>query len=162
MKRISLFTLAALLSPLVHADADIEALVTMAARSGSAVESILYNRPVVAVPLQTRPCLTVGVISLNLDDPRIDNFKVCAGAPPQAIKEVSPALPEDAEFKELTIMTIRAALRHGMQQRSWQDYRIDTRRLTPVAEDGCAEVETTIATLATPLVVSYQVGRRCP
>ena len=162
MKRISLLTLAALLSPLAHADADIEALVTMAARSGSAVESILYNRPVVAVPLQTRPCLTVGVISLNLDDPRIDNFKVCAGAPPQAIREVSPALPEEKEFMDLTIMTIRAALRHGAQLRQWEDYRIDTRRLTPVAPDGCAEVETTISSIATPLVVSYQVGRMCP
>ena len=162
MKRISLLTLAALLCPLAHADADVEKLVTMAARSGNAVESILFNKPVVAVPLQTRPCLTVGVIQQDLDDPRIDNYKVCAGAPPQAINEVSPALPEDKEFKELTIMTIRAALRYGTQHRPWEDYRIDTRRLTPVTEDGCAEVETTISTISTPLVVAYQVGRMCP
>ena len=162
MKRISLLTLAALLCPLAHADADVEKLVTMAARSGNAVESILFNKPVVAVPLQTRPCLTVGVIQQDLDDPRIDNFKVCAGAPPQAIDEVSPALPEDKEFKELTIMTIRAALRYGVQHRPWEDYRIDTRRLTPVTEDGCAEVETTVSTISKPLVVAYQVGRMCP
>lgn len=133
----------------------------MAARSGNAVESILFNKPVVAVPLQTRPCLTVGVIRQDLDDPRIDNFKVCAGEP--LIDEVSPALPEDkGEFKELTIMTIRAALRYGTQHRPWEDYQIDTRRLTPVTEDGCAEVETTISSISTPLVVAYQVGRMCP
>ena len=162
MKRISLLTLTALLCPLAHADAELDKLVTMAARSGNAVESILYNKPVVAVPLQTRPCITVGVIQQDLDDPRIDNLKVCPNAEPQAINEVSPALPEDKEFKELTIMTIRAALRYGTQHRPWEDYRIDTRRLTPVTEDGCAEVETTISTISTPLVVAYQVGRMCP
>ena len=162
MKRISLLTLTALLCPLAHADAELDKLVTMAARSGNAVESILYNKPVVAVPLQTRPCITVGVIQQDLDDPRIDNLKVCPNAEPQAINEVSPALPEDKEFKELTIMTIRAALRYGAQRRPWEDYLIDTRRLTPPAKDGCAEVETTISSVSTPLVVAYQVGRMCP
>ena len=91
MKRIALLTLTALLCPLAHADAELDKLVTMAARSGNAVESILYNKPVVAVPLQTRPCITVGVIQQDLDDPRIDNLKVCPNAEPQAINEVSPA-----------------------------------------------------------------------
>lgn len=162
MKRLSFLALGVLDSALVHADVEVDKLVTMAARSGNAVESILYNKPVVAVPLQTRPCVTVGVVQRDLDDPRIDNFKVCAAMPPQAINEVSPALPDDKAFQELTIMTIRAALRYGAQRRPWEDYLIETRRLSPVDGDRCAEVETTISSVSTPLVVAYQVGRMCP
>ena len=69
MKRISLFTLAALLCPLAHADADVDNLVTMAARGGNAVESILYNKPVVAVlcvPRQSAMDLSDELVRLGI------------------------------------------------------------------------------------------------
>ena len=59
--------------------------------------------------------------------PRIDNYQVCQGAEPERINDVSPALPDDPQFKQVAQMAIRGALRYGVQRRDWNDYRLDTR-----------------------------------
>ncbi len=159
-------SLAMLGAPAAHAQtADILDLVRSAARSGHAIESLLGSQPAIAVPLATRPCATVGVIyqasgAREKGGPRIDNFRACAEAEPAPIDEVSPALPEDAAFKQQTRMAMRTALRYGRQQLDWQGYRVEARRLSQADTHGCAQLETIVS--AQDLLVAYGIGRMCP
>lgn len=143
---------------------DLMMAVEQAARSGQAGEVLAYGQPALVVPVQNRPCMTVGVIyqegRRQLGGPRIDNYQVCQDAEPERINDVSPALPDDQQFKQVAQMAIRGALRYGAQRRDWNDYRLDTRRLSVVDSYGCAQVETVVS--AEGMLVSYNVGRLCP
>lgn len=158
--------LAVLSAPAAHAQtAEILDLVRNAVSSGHAIESLLGSQPAVAVPLATRPCATVGVIyqssgAREKGGPRIDNFRACAEAEPAPIDQVSPALPEDAPFKQQTRMAMRSALRYGSHQLDWQGYRVEARRLSPADTHGCAQLETIVS--AQDLLVAYGIGRMCP
>lgn len=145
-------------------DPDLRSLVMSAAQSSHAVEGLAYNQPATAVPIAARPCPRVGVIyqesTRHRRGPRIDSFSVCPGQAPESINDVSPALPDDAKFQQLTMMAVRGALRYGEQRADWQGYQVDTRRLSYADPQGCAQVETIVATEG--LLVSYHVGRMCP
>ncbi len=142
---------------------DLLMAIEQAARTGQAGEILAYGQPAMVVPVQNRPCVTVGVIyqdgGRRHSGPRIDNYQVCQDAEPERINDVSPALPDDQQFKQVTQMAIRGALRYGSQRREWYDYRVDARRLSAPDSYGCAQVETTVATEG--LLVSYNVGRLC-
>lgn len=143
---------------------DLMMAVEQAARSGQAGEVLAHGQPALVVPVQNRPCMTVGVIyqegRRQRGGPRIDNYQVCQDAEPERINDVSPALPDDQQFKQVAQMAIRGALRYGAQRRDWNDYRLDTRRLSVVDSYGCAQVETVVS--AEGMLVSYNVGRLCP
>lgn len=165
MKISPLVLLLTLASTQAFADPpELLSLVSAAARNGHAIESMLYRQPVVAVPMPSRPCPTVGI--LYQDDRRrrsghrIDNYQVCPGAEPEMIDDISPALPEDKQFQQITQMAIRGALRYNAQRREWGEYRIDTRRLSAADAFGCGQVETVISSMG--MLVAYQVGRLCP
>lgn len=142
----------------------LDSLIDSALRGGHAIESLLYNQPVLAVPVANRPCPTVGVIyqdgGRRRGGQRIDNFQACPGSEPELINDVSPALPDDPQFQQLTQMAIRGALRYGAQRRDWGEYLIDTRRLSAADGYGCGQVETVISSMG--MLVTYQVGRLCP
>ena len=147
-------------------DPGLYALVSSAARNGHAIEGVVFNQPVTAVPVRGGRCPKVGVVyqrdsSRHRRGPRIDNFEVCPGRDPEDTQEVSPALPDDREFKQLTMMTIRGALRYGEQRSDWMGYSIASRRLSYADPNGCAQVETTVAS-EEGLLVSHNVGRMCP
>lgn len=147
------------------ADPSLNAIITSAARNGHATEGFAYNQAVVAVPVRGGQCPHVGVVyprdsSRHRRGPRIDNFEVCAGQEPEDLQEVSPALPDDQQFKQLTVMTIRGAIRYGEQHSAWMGYNVHSRRLSFADPNGCAQVETTVDNEG--LLVSYNVGRMCP
>ncbi len=145
-------------------DAETESLVQNVAMYGSASEAFIRGRAVFAVPLAPKGgCTTVGVIDQasrgrSRGGPRISNYSVCRDDV-EHIEDVSPGLPEDGEFKQALIMTVRGAFRHGGRPYFWQNYSIDTRRLSQVDMQGCAQVETTVASGG--LLVSYNVGKIC-
>lgn len=145
-------------------DPALQMLVANAARSGHAVEGLAYNQPVVAVPIRGGRCPRVGVIyqesTRHRRGPRIDHFEACQGQSPQVINDVSPALPDDQQFKQLTLMAIRGSLRYGEQYSAWSGYNVAARRLSYADPSGCAQVETIVDTEG--LLVSYSVGRMCP
>ncbi|WP_126447935.1 hypothetical protein [Sulfuricystis multivorans] len=143
---------------------DLLMAIEQAANNGQAGEVLAYGQPALVVPVQNRPCMTVGVVyqerKHQRGGPRIDNYQVCPGAEPERINEVSPALPDDPQFKQVVQMAIRSALRYGIQHRDWNDYRLDIRRLSAVDSYGCAQVETIVSSEG--MLVSYNVGRLCP
>ena len=151
-------------SPAHAADPGVLQLVASAAASGHAIEGFAYNAPVVAVPFPGGRCTRVGVVyqeaTRHRRGPRIDNFEVCQGQAPVGINDVSPALPDDDQFKQLTVMAIRGALRYGEQRSVWMGYNVAARRLSYADPSGCAQVETTVDTEG--LLVSHHVGRMCP
>ena len=122
------------------------------------------GQPAVAVPFPGYPCATVGVLypqarSLRRGDTqRIDHYRACPDGSIEALDELSPSLPDDEEFRQATLMTIRAALRRGAHFQRIGAYRVDARRL--FGNGQCAEVETVISTQG--LLVSYNVGQICP
>lgn len=143
----------------------LQSLVVAAARNGHAVEGFAYNQPAVAVPVRGGRCQNVGVVyprdsSRHRRGPRIDNFEICAGEAPEDLQEVSAALPDDQQFRQLTVMTIRGAIRFGEQHSAWHGYNVRSRRLSLADPNGCAQVETTVDNEG--LLVSYNVGRMCP
>ncbi len=138
--------------------------VSSAARSGATLERLIQGQRYTVVPLRGAGCPTVGVIHHEQRQyrggPRIDTYKVCDGeALPEMIDDVSPALPDDREFKALTAMTIRTALRYGGDAQNWFEYRVDAQRLSELNGRGCALVETKVS--ADGLLVSYNVGQIC-
>lgn len=143
---------------------EIDMLVMSAARSGHAIEGFAYNQPATAVPIRSGRCTRVGLVfqetTRHRRGSRIDHYEVCPSQEPEAVNDVSPALPDDPQFKQLTMMAIRGALRYGQQNSSWMGYNVVTRRLSAADPNGCAQVETTVDTES--LLVSYQVGRMCP
>jgi len=143
---------------------DVEQLVMSAARSGHAVEGFAYNQPATAVPIRGGRCPRVGLVyqesTRHRRGPRIDHFDACPGQEPESVNDVSPALPDDPQFKQLTLMAIRGALRYGQQHSAWMGYNVAIRRLSAADPNGCAQVETIVDTEG--LLVSYQVGRMCP
>lgn len=147
-------------------DPALQQLVINAAKNGHATEGFAYNQPVIAVPVRggANRCARVGVVhrdsTRHRRGPRIDNFELCAGREPESINDVSPALPDDAQFKQLTMMAIRGSLRYGRQQSSWMGYNVSAERLSLADPNGCAQVETTVDSEG--LLVSYSVGRMCP
>lgn len=146
------------------ADPALQMLVANAASSGHAIEGFAYNQPVIAVPIHGGRCTRVGVVhqesTRHRRGPRIDNFEVCQGQAPASLNDVSPALPDDDQFKQLTVMAIRGALRYGEQRSVWMGYNVAARRLSYADPSGCAQVETTVDTEG--LLVSHHVGRMCP
>ena len=149
----------------VHAESpDLLMAIEQAAQSGQAGEVLAYGQPALVVPVQNRPCMTVGVVyqegKRQRGGPRIDNYQVCQGAEPERINDVSPALPDDQQFKQVAQMALRGALRYGVQRRAWNDYRLDTRRLSAADSYCCPQVGTVVSTEG--MLVSYNVGRLCP
>lgn len=140
-----------------------QAIIT-AARTGYALEAADFGGLYIVAPVRSEGCPTVGVIHASgkrhRGGPRIDNYRVCEHASPELLNEMSPALPDDEAFKQMAFMTIQAALRYGSLSQTWDDYRIESRRLSEPNARGCAQVETTIS--AENLLVSYDVGRLCP
>ena len=143
---------------------ELDTLIDAAVRYGQATEGFLWGQQVLAVPVPNKPCNTVGIIyrenRRQRGGPRIDNYQACPGEEPEMIHEVSPALPDDAQFQQIVQMAIRGALRYGTHRRDLYDYHIDARRLSAVDAYGCGQVETVISTMG--LLVSYNIGRLCP
>ena len=77
----------------VHAESpDLLMAIEQAAQSGQAGEVLAYGQPALVVPVQNRPCMTVGVVyqegKRQRGGPRIDNYQVCQGAEPEDRKSV--------------------------------------------------------------------------
>lgn len=136
-----------------------------AARSGQAVEFVAFGRLARAVPVPgAHHCAAVGVIhegsgSARRGGPRIDNFLVCGGESPRPFAEVSPALPDDARFRQAVLASIRNSLRSGAFDFSFAGYEITSRRLSELDRRGCAITETVVSN--GQLLVSYNSGRAC-
>jgi hypothetical protein len=145
-------------------DPGLISMVMAAAQSNHAVEGLAYNQPATAVPIAARPCPRVGLVyeehTRHRRGPRIDNFITCPGQAPETIQDVSPSLPDDRQFQQLTLMAVRGALRYGEQRADWSGYHVETHRLSYADPQGCAQVETIVVTAG--LLVSYHVGRMCP
>lgn len=146
----------------------------VAARNGQAVEFVAFGGLARAVPVPgARPCAAVGVIyegsgSARRGGPRIDNFLVCGGESPRQLAEVSPALPDDARFRQAVLASIRNSLRSGAGGGQWGSgafyssfagYEITSRRLSELDRQGCAITETIVSN--GHLLVSYNSGRAC-
>ena len=166
LKKMMIIGLATVLSSAAFAgESDMETLARNAAQFGNPVEGFAYGQPAVAVPVPGRgPCKNVGVIQSGgrgkySGGPRISNFSVCRNEV-EALNEVSPALPEDTQFKQVVVMTVRGAARYGGQPSDWEGYHVESRRLSPPDSLGCAQVETVVSSEG--LLVSHNVGRICP
>ena len=157
---------AVFLANVVHAQPSdaLDALLQDAVLNGQPSEMMFNNRQsAVAVPLPGNPCPTVGVIyrdQRHRGRERIDNYRVCPQARPEMIDDLPPALPDDQTFRQLTHMTLRAALVYGSQRRNWQGYLVTARRLSPHDGSGCAMVETIVS--YSGMLVSHNAGRLCP
>ena len=154
------------LANVVHAQPSdaLDAMLQDAVLYGQPTEMMFNNRQsAVAVPLPGSPCPTVGVIyrdQRHRGRERIDNYRVCPQAQPEAIDDLPPALPDNQTFRQLTQMTLRATLIYGSQRRNWQGYLVTARRLSPHDGSGCAMVETVVS--YSGMLVSYNAGRLCP
>lgn len=150
--------------PVLAQTQDLDWALQAAAQSGQPAEVMAFGQPVRVVPVAGRECPTVGVIytrdgGMMRGGPRIDNFRVCPGQAPQRLREVSPALPDDGNFRQVVQMSIRNGLRGGSFATQWQGYFVETRRLSELDRRGCALSETIIANDG--LLVSYNSGRAC-
>lgn len=167
LKKITIVGLAVFMSAAACAssESDMDTLVRNAARFGNPVEGFANGQPSVAVPVSGNgPCKNVGVIQSGgrgkySGGPRIANFSVCHDEV-EAISEVSPALPDDSQFKQVVVMTVRGAARYGGQPSDWDAYHVESRRLSPPDARGCAQVETVVSSEG--LLVSHNVGMVCP
>lgn len=150
---------------LAGVDQETDQLVLSAARFGSMIEGMVHGQPVEVVPVPGGGrCQNVGMIqsaamAQRRGGPRIQNFAVCRGEV-ETIDDVSPALPNDKEFRQIVAMSVRGAVRHGGHPYLWEAYTVDAHRVTPPDASGCAQVETIIS--ADGLLVSYNIGRICP
>lgn len=161
--RLALLSVVASAPAVASVDPELDNLILSAARYGTMIEGMIHGQPVEVVPVPGGgKCQNVGVIqsaSRSRGGPRIQNYAICRGEV-DSIDEVSPALPEDKEFRQVVAMTVRGAVRHGGHPYVWESYVIDAKRLTPPDSQGCAQVETVVASEG--LLVSHNIGRICP
>ncbi len=158
----SLLLLAAV--PSLAADTDLDVLVRETARERLPMETILWGRPVRAVPYGAGgDCQRVGLIHLDNrmrdGSERIDNYKVC-GASIFRIDDLPPSLPNDPQFKQVTRMAMVGAARYGRRGATAQGYLISSARLGMADGRGCAQVETTVTYEG--LLVAHSAGTVCP
>lgn len=146
-------------------DQETENLVRNAAQNGHTTEGMFRGQPAAAVPVTaTGPCTNVGIIQTtpmrrSFGGPRIENYSFCRGEV-EKIDDVSPALPDDEEFKKVVFMTLRGATRYGAQHTNWQNYIVDARSLSGLDRRGCSTIETVVSTEG--LLVSHNIGLACP
>jgi hypothetical protein len=158
----SLLLLAAV--PSFASDTDLDVLVRETARERLPMETILWGRPVRAVPYGAGDdCQRVGLIHLDNrmrdGSERIDNFKVC-GTSITRIDDLPPSLPNDPQFKQVTRMAMVGAARYGRRGATAQGYLISSTRLGMADGRGCAQVETTVTYEG--LLVAHSAGTVCP
>jgi len=158
----SLLLLAAV--PSLAADTDLDVLVRETARERLPMETILWGRPVRAVPYGAGgDCQRVGLIHLDNrmrdGSERIDNYKVC-GTSIARIDDLPPSLPNDPQFKQVTRMAMVGAARYGRRGATAQGYLINSTRLGMADGRGCAQIETTVTYEG--LLVAHSAGTVCP
>lgn len=158
----SLLLLAAV--PSLAADTDLDVLVRETARERLPMETILWGRPVRAVPYGAGgACQMVGLIHLDNrmrdGNERIDNYKVC-GVNIARIDDLPPSLPNDPQFKQVARMAMAGAARYGRRGATAQGYLISSTRLGMADGRGCAQVETTVTYEG--LLVAHSAGTVCP
>ena len=150
---------------MAYNEPDVYLLVGNAARLGHAVSGLSYGQPSVAVPVRgDSGCVNVGVLQPGTKrkfsgGPRITNYRVCQGEISE-VDDVSPGLPDDQQFKQVVMMTVKGAARYGGQPNEWSGYHIEARRLSMPDINGCVQVETVISTEG--MLVSYNTGLICP
>jgi hypothetical protein len=146
------------------AESDLDILVREAARERLPMETLLWGRPVRAVPYGgAGECQSVALIHLDNryrdGSPRIDNYKVC-GARIVRSDDLPPSLPSDPQFKEVTRMAMVGAARYGQRAATAQGYVIRSVRLGLADARGCAQVETTVT--YDGLLVANSASMVCP
>ncbi len=158
----SLLLLAAV--PSLAADTDLDVLVRETARERLPMETLLWGRPVRAVPYGAGgACQMIGLIHLDNrmrdGSERIDNYKVCSGSIAR-IDDLPPSLPNDPQFKQVTRMAMVGAARYGRRGATAQGYLISSTRLGMADGRGCAQVETTVTYEG--LLAAHSAGTVCP
>lgn len=164
MKRFVVAALSALAGAAWSAGSDLDTLVRETARERLPMETLLWGRPVRAIPYGgAGDCQSVALIHLDNryrdGSPRIDNYKVC-GERLVKSDDLPPSLPDDAQMKQVTRMAMAGAARYGQRGATWQGYVIRSTRLGMADHRGCAQVETIVTYEG--LLVAHSAGPICP